>query len=89
MFYYQSVLAVSLVIIVAGLGLGFYAFPIFIRANIRKIFTLEPETELRKAWEKTAFPLVFKVYVFNVTNPEVVENGGKPVLKEIGPFVFE
>jgi scavenger receptor class B, member 1 len=44
---------------------------------------------MRPLFEKIPFPLVFKVYVFNITNSEDVLEGGKPILKEIGPYMFE
>ncbi|KAJ9594586.1 hypothetical protein L9F63_027430, partial [Diploptera punctata] len=34
-------------------------------------------------------PFIFKVYLFNVTNPMEIQNGGKPRLSEIGPYVYE
>lgn len=34
-------------------------------------------------------PLTFKIYVFNVTNTEEINNGEKPKLAEIGPYVYE
>jgi hypothetical protein len=34
-------------------------------------------------------PKYNKIYLFNVINPSVVINGGKPVLEERGPYVFK
>ncbi|KNC20910.1 hypothetical protein FF38_00324 [Lucilia cuprina] len=50
---------------------------------------LKPNSETRQMWEKFPIPVMFSIYVFNITNPQDVENGAKPKLKETGPFVFE
>lgn len=46
-------------------------------------------TDTYKAWQKTIFPLYVSIYLFNLTNPDDVVGGGKPVLKEVGPYVYE
>lgn len=43
----------------------------------------------RKMYLELPFPLVFNAYIFNILNPEEVQNGGKPHLEEIGPYVFQ
>jgi lysosome membrane protein 2 len=43
-------------------------------------------------WNKWASPeaeMFLKVYLFNVTNPDEVENGGIPVFQELGPFTYQ
>lgn len=40
-------------------------------------------------WTIPPFAVTFKVYLFNVTNPYEVMNGGKPRVQEIGPYVFD
>lgn len=50
---------------------------------------LTPGTQMRDMFTEVPFPLDFKIYVFNVTNKDEVNVGGKPKLQEIGPFYFE
>ena len=40
-------------------------------------------------WRELPIPLTFKIYVFNVTNTEEVNEGSKPEVKEIGPYVYK
>lgn len=61
---------------------------------MRHLFTLQqlnlkPGTQMRDMFTVIPFPLDFKVHVFNVTNPNEVETGGKPHLQEVGPYYFE
>ncbi|XP_045538328.1 scavenger receptor class B member 1 [Papilio machaon] len=40
-------------------------------------------------WQKPGVVRLTKVYIFNVTNPHAfIENGEKPKLAEVGPFVY-
>lgn len=44
---------------------------------------------MRRLNTKTPFPFDFRVYIFNVTNPDGVQNGERPMLEEIGPYFYE
>lgn len=43
----------------------------------------------RKMFLEVPFPLEFHAHVFHIENPEEVQNGSKPQLKDIGPYVFQ
>lgn len=51
--------------------------------------TLKENCYERRTYETFPFPLTFKVYIFDILNKDEVQNGGKPHLKEIGPYAFE
>jgi hypothetical protein len=44
---------------------------------------------VRGFWEKLPQPLDFNIYVFNVTNPDEIKSGMKPIVQELGPFHYE
>lgn len=44
---------------------------------------------MRETWSKLPFPWELHVYLFNVTNPAEIAKGEKPILREVGPFVYE
>jgi len=46
-------------------------------------------TEAYERWRKLPVALCFNIYLFNVTNPDDVQNGANPVVQEIGPYVYE
>ena len=39
-------------------------------------------------WRKPPVEPQMKVYFFNVTNPREFMRGEKPILREIGPYVY-
>lgn len=67
----------------------------FVCKNLFSIFSstknlqLRPGSQMRPLFENIPFPLIFKVHVFNITNSIDVINGSKPIVKDIGPYVFE
>lgn len=50
---------------------------------------LKPGYFVRKMYETVPFPLVFKIYIFDIQNKEGILNGEKPRLKEVGPYTFQ
>lgn len=89
MLYYKTVFFGSVALLVLGISMGFFGFPIFLKNKIHSEFNLSPGSETRRTWEQFPIPIDFKIYVFNVTNPDQAQDGGKVILEEIGPFVFE
>lgn len=64
-------------------------FIIYLRISSTQQVILKPGTQMRDMYDALPFPLIFKVYFFNVLNPDDVMSGGKPQLEEIGPYVFQ
>jgi hypothetical protein len=44
---------------------------------------------MREIWSKFPFSIGFQLYVFNITNPDGVNDGAKPIVEEIGPYYYE
>ena len=45
-------------------------------------------TDTYKAWKDFPLPIYLSIYLFNITNAEEVNKGGKPKLQEVGPYVY-
>uniref|UniRef100_A0A1B6C183 Sensory neuron membrane protein 2 n=1 Tax=Clastoptera arizonana TaxID=38151 RepID=A0A1B6C183_9HEMI len=76
-------------IVLLGLVLHFAAIPEYLSSEIIKAKTLEDDSEALERWISLPMPLEFKVYVFNVTNPNEVSIGAQPIVKEMGPYVYD
>nr|UEN71286.1 sensory neuron membrane protein 1 [Gregopimpla kuwanae] len=72
-----------------GVTIGFIAFPPLLKSQVNAAVKLKPKAEMREMWEKLPFPLDFKIYLFNVTNPAGIKKGDKPIVHEVGPFFYD
>ncbi|GBP43536.1 Sensory neuron membrane protein 1 [Eumeta japonica] len=79
-----------------GLLFGWFLFPTLIKSQLKKVngnsfeeMSLSKKTDVRAMWAKVPFPIDFKIYIFNYTNPEEIQKGALPVVDEIGPYYFE
>jgi len=51
--------------------------------------TLSPNSRSYSLWKVIPVPIYMEFYLFNWTNPEEIHNPAKkPILKELGPYVF-
>nr|XP_018916083.1 PREDICTED: sensory neuron membrane protein 1-like [Bemisia tabaci] len=66
-----------------------FFFPDFMVKTMKEEKTLKRDGEIRKAWERAPIPLEFKVYLFNVTNPNEAAKGAKIHLQQVGPYVYD
>ena len=79
----------GLVVAVIGAVLA-ATFPLAYQSILNYELTLQPNTLQYHMWLEAPIPLYLQVYFFNVTNTEdVVRNKAKPILVEMGPYVFE
>ncbi|KAJ3662456.1 hypothetical protein Zmor_006804 [Zophobas morio] len=82
-------LTISIVLTVLSVILIIRVFPDLIKNEIFKNVRLIRGTEQYDRFLEIPFPVSFKVFVFNVENPNEIISGQKPVVKEIGPFVYK
>lgn len=65
-------------------------FPLAYQSIVNYELSLQPNTLQYHMWLEAPVPLYLQVYLFNVTNAdEVVRDKAKPMLVEMGPYVFE
>nr|CAI5832880.1 unnamed protein product [Callosobruchus analis] len=67
---------------------GFLALPGIVDDKIWEMKILKEGTEQWGMFMKMPFPFTFKVHIFNIKNPDEIMEGAKPVVEEVGPFVY-
>lgn len=50
---------------------------------------LQKDSKIVDIWRRSVAPAKLKIHLFNVLNPEVVQQGGNPIVEEIGPYIYE
>lgn len=94
-FKFKLCLAIFGVLFLFGVILSFISLLSFITMtpNVHRWFTKKeiglPGSEARALYVKPPHPMEFRIYVFNVANKDDVIHGAKPILEEVGPYVFE
>ncbi|CAB3220808.1 unnamed protein product [Arctia plantaginis] len=81
--------AVSVGFLILAIVLASWGFQKIINRQIQKNVQLENNSMMFDKWMKLPMPMDFKVYLFNVTNAEEINRGEKPILSEIGPYVYK
>merc|ERR1712123_423025 len=74
-------LLTGLVVLVAGPGM--------LEKKILQTMALAPGSDRLQSWLVPPVQAHLTGYAFHVTNPEAVQRGEKPVLEEVGPFVYK
>lgn len=74
--------------IVAGI-LVVALFRSFVHNLIMAEIPLLPDSQVTKAWINPPVRPLLRLYFFNTTNPKGFLRGEKPVLSEVGPYVYE
>ncbi|ODN04768.1 Scavenger receptor class B member 1 [Orchesella cincta] len=78
------------VLLAAGaLIFGWFAFPAIIQSKISQQVRLVEGGDTWKKWENIPIPIYMSVYIFNITNPEELKEGKKPIVEELGPYVYQ
>ncbi|XP_014253859.1 sensory neuron membrane protein 2-like [Cimex lectularius] len=75
--------------VILGGYFGWYGFEYITMRKIHKDLSLDNDTKGFTNWKNLPVLIKFSMYLFNVTNPEEIQLGGKPILQETGPYVFE
>ena len=82
------VIAFSLCLIILGVLVTF-GFSALVKLVIDRQVALRPGGQSFGWWAKPPVTPMMTVYVYNVTNAdEFLNNGSKPILDELGPYVY-
>lgn len=65
-----------------------HVMPSLFADKIKSQLPIVRGTEAWNRYTTSTVPLQVKMFLFNVTNPEEVENGAKPKLSQVGPFAL-
>jgi len=82
------VLFLGLLLITGGI-LVLLLFRSFVHTLIMSEIPLRPGSQVTEAWIKPPVKPLLQMFFFNTTNPEGFLRGEKPLLVEVGPYVYE
>ncbi|KAL0280750.1 UNVERIFIED_CONTAM: hypothetical protein PYX00_001958 [Menopon gallinae] len=81
--------AVGAALLLLGVVTKWVLLPLIVKSKIADTVAIKNGTEAFERWEKLPVTMLFRVYLFEVLNPEeITQNGAVPQVKERGPFVY-
>ncbi|CRK91548.1 CLUMA_CG005205, isoform A [Clunio marinus] len=86
---FKKIALISSLSLVGALIFSYGLFPPILRFVLKLKMQLKKGSLMRTMFDVIPFPLVFKIHVFNITNPDAIMRGEKPIVADIGPYVFE
>ncbi|XP_054733548.1 sensory neuron membrane protein 2 isoform X3 [Anastrepha obliqua] len=77
-------------LLTAALGAycGWFLFPSMVDKKVEESVIIADGSEQYKRFVQLPQPLTFKVYIFNVTNAQKIQQGAIPIVEEVGPYVY-
>ncbi|XP_068142736.1 LOW QUALITY PROTEIN: sensory neuron membrane protein 2 [Drosophila tropicalis] len=89
--FHWSLIVSALGAVVAALGgyCGWCLFPNMVHKKVEQSVIIADGSDQYKRFVNLPQPLNFKVYIFNVTNPDMIQQGAIPIVEEIGPYVYK
>lgn len=86
---YQKFAKISGGALAFGIIYGFVLFPNILHFAIKFMVQLRPGSKTREQlYLPIPFDIEFKISVWNITNPDEVQAGAIPIMKEVGPYYF-
>lgn len=83
-------LGVGLLFVVLGVVVGWAIFPVLLKDMVHKEIDLtDKESMGYENFEAPMVPVLMKFTFWNIENPEEIEQGAKPKVTEIGPYVYQ
>lgn len=79
----------SLGILFFAILLKYVIIPVGMEETITKSMKLIEGYDIFNAWYNPSNITISKFYFFHIENPDEIRKGGKPKVREIGPFVHE
>lgn len=83
-----AVLTLAVLLSVLSMAMLLGGYQAIINCILHSRLEVAEDSESYDLWRTTPFPLILKLYLFNLTNPEQFKRGAKPVLQECGPYVW-
>jgi len=85
-YYILSIVGIVLFI---GSAVMYFVFPELVSKKVQEKLPLRNDSESTKKWMRVSVPIYFRIYVWDIKNPESFQREGlPPQLVEKGPYTF-